>query len=98
MPTYDLAALIGIHPVVEALRAKRPLERVLIARGMAGPRIQEVIDLAREAGTPVRFEERSALDRLSTVKTHQGVIALGAAKKYADLSDVAPHSKLLVVL
>jgi len=93
-----LAVLIGFHPIVEALRTKRPLERILVARGLAGPRIQEVIDLAREAGTPVRFEERSALDRLATVKAHQGVVALAAAKKYAELSDVAPESKLLVVL
>jgi 23S rRNA (guanosine2251-2'-O)-methyltransferase len=93
-----LAVLIGIHPVVEALRAKRPLERVLVARGLAGPRIQEVVNLARESGTPVRFEDRGALDRLSSVKSHQGVIALGAAKKYAELTDVAPQSNLLVVL
>ena len=93
-----MAVLIGIHPVVEALRAKRPLERVLIAKGLAGPRIQEVVTLAREAGTPVRFEDRGALDRLSSAKSHQGVVALGAAKQYAELDDVAPQSKLLVVL
>jgi 23S rRNA (guanosine2251-2'-O)-methyltransferase len=93
-----LAVLIGIHPVVEALRAKRPLERVLIARGLAGPRIQEVVNLARESGTPVRFEDRGALDRLSSAKSHQGVVALGAAKQYAELDDVAPQANLLVVL
>lgn len=93
-----MAVLIGIHPVVEALRARRPLERVLIARGLAGPRIQEVVTLARESGTPVRFEDRGALDRLSSAKSHQGVVALGAAKQYAELDDVAPQSKLLVVL
>jgi 23S rRNA (guanosine2251-2'-O)-methyltransferase len=93
-----LPVLIGIHPVVEALRARRPLERILIARGLAGPRIQEIVDLARESDTPVRFEDRGALDRLATVKSHQGVIALGSAKQYADLSDVVPHSKLLVAL
>ena len=93
-----MAVLIGIHPVVEALRAKRPLERVLIAKGLAGPRIQEVVTLARETGTPVRFEDRGALDRLSSAKSHQGVVALGAAKQYAELEDVAPQSKLLVVL
>jgi len=93
-----LAVLVGIHPVVEALRAKRPLERILIARGLGGARIQEVVDLARAAGTPLRFEERGALDRLSSVKSHQGVIALGAAKKYAELEDVAPAAHLLVVL
>jgi len=71
---------------------------VLIAKGLAGPRIQEVVTLAREAGTPVRFEDRGALDRLSSAKSHQGVVALGAAKQYAELDDVAPQSKLLVVL
>jgi 23S rRNA (guanosine2251-2'-O)-methyltransferase len=93
-----LALLIGIHPVTEALRAKRPLERILIARGLAGPRIQEVIDLARNGAIPVRFEDRGALDRLAAVKSHQGVVALGSEKQYAELEDVAPHSKLLVVL
>jgi 23S rRNA (guanosine2251-2'-O)-methyltransferase len=84
--------------VVEALRARRPLERILIARGLAGPRIQEVVNLARASGTPVRFEDRGALDRLSSAKSHQGVVALGAAKQYAELDDVAPQSRLLVVL
>jgi 23S rRNA (guanosine2251-2'-O)-methyltransferase len=93
-----LAVLVGIHPVVEALRARRPLERILIARGLGGARVQEVVDLARQTGTPVRFEERAALDRLSSAKSHQGVIALGAAKKYSELGDIAPASSLIVVL
>jgi 23S rRNA (guanosine2251-2'-O)-methyltransferase len=93
-----LAVLIGIHPVVEALRAKRPLERILIARGAGGHRLQEVIDLARTTSTPVRFEDRGALDRLAGVKSHQGVVALGAEKKYAELDDVASAAELLVVL
>ena len=57
-----------------------------------------MIDLARKSGTPVRFEDRSAIDRLSAVKSHQGIIALGAAKKYAELEEVAASSNMLVVL
>jgi 23S rRNA (guanosine2251-2'-O)-methyltransferase len=93
-----LAVLIGVHPVVEALRAKRPLDRILVARGAGGHRLQEVIDLARETRTPVRFEDRGALDRLAGVKSHQGVVALGAEKKYAELEDVASTAELLVIL
>jgi 23S rRNA (guanosine2251-2'-O)-methyltransferase len=93
-----LAVLIGVHPVVEALKAKRPLERILVARGAGGHRLQEIIDLARQAGTPVRFEDRGALDRLAAVKSHQGVVAIGAEKKYAELEDVAATAELLVVL
>lgn len=94
-----MAILIGVHPVVEALRAKRPLERILVARGAGGRRLQEMIDLARTARTPVRFEDRAALDRLAGAKSHQGVVALGSEKKYADLDEIIKsRPDLLVVL
>lgn len=93
-----MAVLMGIHPVAEALRARSPLDRVLIAKGAGGARIQEIVDLARANATPLRFEPREALDRLTSRGAHQGVVALGAAKKYADLDDVAGDAKLIVVL
>ncbi|HWF09103.1 MAG TPA: 23S rRNA (guanosine(2251)-2'-O)-methyltransferase RlmB [Bryobacteraceae bacterium] len=93
-----MAVLIGIHPVLEAIRAKRPLDRILVARGAGGHRLQEVIDLARTSNTPVRFEERDVLDRLAGAKAHQGVVAVGAEKRYADLEDIPPAAELLVVL
>ena len=83
--------------MAEALRARHPLDRLLVAQGAGGPRLQEIIDLARRAEVPVRFEPRSALDRLAGTSAHQGVVALGAAKKYADL-ETASSSELVVVL
>src|SRR5947209_369875 len=90
--------LAGIHPVLEALRAGSPLERVLVAKGAGGPRLQEVIDLARQSSIPLRFEPRPALDRLSGTAAHQGVVALGASQKYRTLEDVAGGARLLVFL
>ena len=92
-----MSILSGIHPVVEALRAQHPMERVLVAQGAGGPRMQEIIDLARRAGIPVRFEQRSALDRLAGTSAHQGVVAMGASRKYADVEDAAA-AELVVVL
>jgi 23S rRNA (guanosine2251-2'-O)-methyltransferase len=92
-----LSILSGIHPVAEALRSKHPLDRVLVAQGAGGPRLQEIIDLARQASVTVRFEPRAALDRLAGTSAHQGVVALGAAKKYAALDEVS-SSELVVVL
>jgi 23S rRNA (guanosine2251-2'-O)-methyltransferase len=89
--------LSGVHPIAEALKAGRPLERLLVAKGAGGPRLQEIIDLARRASVQVRFEPRAALDRLAGSSAHQGVVALGAAKQYADL-DSAASSELVVVL
>jgi 23S rRNA (guanosine2251-2'-O)-methyltransferase len=93
--------LTGVHPVTEALRAGRPIERVLIARGAKQQRLQPVIEECRERGIPVRFEPREALDRLAHGAAHQGVIALAAEKEYARLEDIVDaldHPGLLVAL
>jgi 23S rRNA (guanosine2251-2'-O)-methyltransferase len=84
--------------VLEALRAGRALDRVLIARGAGGPRLQEIIDLCRERSVQVRFEPREALDRASNGAAHQGVVAFGAAQRYAALEQVADGARLLVLL
>ena len=92
-----MAILSGINPIAEALRAKHPLDRILVAQGAGGPRLQEIIDMARRASVPVRFEPRAALERLAGSTAHQGVVAVGAAKRYSDLDDVAA-AELVVVL
>ena len=46
------------------------------------------MQLARKQGIPVRFEERSQLDRLANSKDHQGVVALAAARAAATLADI----------
>ncbi len=88
----------GIHPILEALRTGRPLQRILIARGAGGPRIQQIIEQARALSIPIHFEPREVLDRMSPQTAHQGVIAVGAARSYAALEDVWTGAELLVVL
>jgi len=90
--------LAGIHAVVEALRAEQPLDRVHIAKGASGGRMQEVIDICRRLAIPVRFEERAALDRLAQTHSHQGVLAFTIEQEYSDLDDVTEGAQLLVVL
>ena len=93
-----MSVLVGVHPVREALKAGRTIDRVLIAKGAGGVRVQEIVDLCRDRKIPVRFEQRQALDRAAAGETHQGVIAFGAASKYSDLSDVPDSARLLVLL
>jgi 23S rRNA (guanosine2251-2'-O)-methyltransferase len=93
-----MALLAGIHPIREALRARRPIERVLISKGSGGPRLQEIIDLCRQQGIPVRFEPKDQLDRLSHNAAHQGVVAVGSAHQYQSIDDVLARKGLLVLL
>jgi 23S rRNA (guanosine2251-2'-O)-methyltransferase len=92
-----VSVLAGIHPIREALSSGRAIDRVLIARGAGGPRLQEIVELCRRRNIVVRFEPREALDRVAASAAHQGVVALGAAKPYAAL-DSAASSELVVVL
>src|SRR5271167_3117653 len=80
--------LTGIHAVREALEAGRPLDRIVIAKGRQDTRVEEIVQLARKQGVPVRFEDRGQLDRLANSKDHQGVVALAAARAPATLEDV----------
>ena len=93
-----MSVLAGIHPVREALRAGRPIERVLIAKGAAGQRIQEVVDLCRQRGVPVRFEPREQVERAAPGATHQGIVAYAAAHRYLDIGDLPAGAGLIVVL
>jgi 23S rRNA (guanosine2251-2'-O)-methyltransferase len=84
--------LTGIHAVKEALEAQRPIDRIAIAKGRQDTRVEEIVQLARKQGVPVRFEERGQLDRLANSKDHQGVVALAAARAAASLEDILAHA------
>ena len=66
----------GRNPVHETLKTTTP-ERILIAKGIQDqPKIQEILRLAQERGTPIEPVPKRRLDALSTSGRHQGVIAL----------------------
>jgi 23S rRNA (guanosine2251-2'-O)-methyltransferase len=95
--------LTGIHAVREALEAARPLDRIVIAKGRQDTRTEEIVQLARKQGVPVRFEDRGQLDRLANSKDHQGVVALAAARGASSLEEIidsaqASQKGLIVLL
>src|SRR5690349_8105166 len=80
--------LTGIHAVKEALEARRPIDRIAIAKGRQDTRIEEIVQLARKLSIPVRFEERAQPARLASSTDHRGVVALAAARAAATLEDI----------
>ena len=80
--------ITGFHAVEEALAAGRALDRIVLARGRRGERIESLARLAKSRGVPVRFEEREHMDRLVGVREHQGVAALASARATVELDDL----------
>jgi 23S rRNA (guanosine2251-2'-O)-methyltransferase len=85
--------LTGIHAVREALNARRPLQAVLIGRGRHGGRLQEIVQLARSCGVPVRFEDSAQLDRAAGTREHQGVVALITAQTTFSLEELVARGR-----
>ena len=81
--------LFGINPVLEALKAGRPVQRLLIADKRKSDRdVQEILRLAKGRGVEVSMASREVLNRELPNALHQGVIAVAAAREYATLDDV----------
>jgi 23S rRNA (guanosine2251-2'-O)-methyltransferase len=71
----------GRQPVREALRAGRPIHRILIADGAQNRgTLAEIISLARTAGVRVDRVPRAAIDARATTRANQGVIAEAAVR------------------
>jgi 23S rRNA (guanosine2251-2'-O)-methyltransferase len=85
MPGPDDRLVYGRRPVLEALRAGSPVERVLIAQEVRpSPVLTEIRRQAGRAAVPVRIVPRAELDRLAS-GNHQGVAALTGRYRYAAL-------------
>ncbi|MCX7923701.1 MAG: 23S rRNA (guanosine(2251)-2'-O)-methyltransferase RlmB [Clostridia bacterium] len=80
--------LEGRNPVLEALKAGRSINKIMIARGDREGSIKQLIALAREKGIIVSEVERSFLDNISSTHAHQGVIAFVSVKEYVDVDDI----------
>lgn len=84
--------ITGINAVREALEAGSPLEHVLIVKGRQDTRVEEIVQLARRNGVPVRFEDRQQLDRSAGTRDHQGVLAIAAARATVGLEDIVANA------
>jgi 23S rRNA (guanosine2251-2'-O)-methyltransferase len=101
-----MRTLYGLNPVRELLRASSAevSELWLGEGGTRGAAFAELERLARAAGAKVRAAPRAKLDRLAGTDRHQGVVAVVAEFRYADVADLLERARasgrppLLVVL
>lgn len=86
IPNPQSAILIGVLPVLEALRAgARRVEKLLIAETGHEKRLNEIIILAKENRIPFQKVPRQNLSKfVEQGANHQGVIAFVAAADYYD--------------
>ena len=95
--------IYGLNAVSEAIKARgRAFQWVGLAKERHDLRLQRIIEECRKLGVPVRFLQRTELDRLAGNAAHQGVVAVTSAKQYSEVEDVIEAKRgeysLIVVL
>jgi 23S rRNA (guanosine2251-2'-O)-methyltransferase len=85
-----LDILYGRNSVLEALRAGRPIRRVLVANTSHG--LDEHVELAQKCRIPVETVDRRDLDRRAG-DHNQGVAAEAEPFRYAHLDDLLTHAE-----
>jgi len=84
----DTEIIAGRNSVLEALKAGRSLNKILVAKGDRQGSVRDIIGQARKKGLIIQEVDNAKLDQLSAGVRHQGVVALAAPVAYADLDDV----------
>ncbi len=81
--------IFGIHPVIEALKSEKDVEKVFIQKGISPAIFKELRELMGKREIPFLFVPQEKLNRL-TSKTHQGVIAFVTDVKFQEIENVLP--------
>ena len=83
--------IYGTRAVIEAIKAGKEIEKVMIQSSLANDLIKELISTAREKQIPYTFVPQEKLKKFST-KNHQGVICILASVTYASLDNLIDHA------
>jgi 23S rRNA (guanosine2251-2'-O)-methyltransferase len=81
--------IFGIHPVHEALRTGKPVDKILLKQGFRSETITGLFPLLREQGIPFQYVPAEKLNRL-TGGNHQGIIAMISELEYTELEKLVP--------
>lgn len=79
--------IYGTRAVMEAIKAGRQIERILIQKGISNDLIRELLQVIRSKNLSFSYVPQEKLNRLST-KNHQGVICLLSSVEYASLDNI----------
>lgn len=85
--------IAGKHPVLEALRSGRELNKIWISEGAQKQAMTPVIAEAKKLGIVVQTVDKRKLDAMAGGVPHQGVVAQAAAYRYAEVDELLQRAK-----
>jgi 23S rRNA (guanosine2251-2'-O)-methyltransferase len=80
--------IVGRQPVLEALKSRQPIERILILHGTSGSHIDQAKQLARKLAIPVKETDKERFVELAGDTLTQGIIAIIDTYRYAEIEEI----------
>ncbi|NOY97293.1 MAG: 23S rRNA (guanosine(2251)-2'-O)-methyltransferase RlmB, partial [Chlorobi bacterium] len=81
--------IFGTRAVIEAIKSGKPIDRVLLKKGLNNELFHELFQAIKESKTPFQFVPVEKINRV-TRKNHQGVIGLMSPIEFQDIENVLP--------
>lgn len=103
MEENKMQYLFGMHPVLEAVKAGKKFDKVLLKQGLEGAQFRELLELLKQNEIPFQFVPAEKLNR-SVRGAHQGVLAYISQIDYVDIEQLVNNAlacsdnPLLVIL
>lgn len=83
----------GRNAVLEALRARKPIDKLYVLDGCPDGPVRTIIREAKKGDTIINYVKKERLDQLSETGHHQGVIAMAASYEYATVEDILEKAR-----
>ena len=81
--------IFGIRPVIEAVKAGKEIEKILIQNGLKGDNFWELKKLINELQLPFQYVPLEKLNKISH-KNHQGIVCYVSEIVYQPLEQILP--------
>ena len=81
--------IFGTRAVMEAIKNRKPVERVLLKNGLDNDLYRQLFGLIKENKIPFQFVPVEKINRI-TRKNHQGVLAFVSAVEFVEIETLLP--------
>lgn len=85
--------IVGKHPVLEALRSGREINKLWIAESAQKNLTLPIVAEAKKHGVIIQYADKRKLDQMAGGVQHQGVVAQAAAYRYAEIEEMLEKAR-----
>jgi 23S rRNA (guanosine2251-2'-O)-methyltransferase len=82
-------SIYGIRPVIEAIKAGKQIDKILVKQGLTGELASELSSLLKEKGIPYQIVPFERFAKYGT-RNHQGVVAFIVPVELVELESLVP--------